>query len=155
MGVKITGTIRNDGELTVVLQQIGDRARKHAIEFMREEALTVGETAVDFAPVDEGNLQDAIKVDDIGGGRDSSGRFVRKGVAVYVDQNAPGSGGAETVEQYMHFIHDGFYNLGPKSLAKAALTGAPVGRRFLARALEHRAKDVLDGVTRIFRRYMS
>lgn len=153
MGVTIRGTIRNGAELTVRLEQIGDRARKHAIEYMREEALEVGSVAVELAPVDEGNLEQAIEVDDVGGGRDASGRFTRKAVAVYVNPNAPGSGGADTVDQYMRFIHDGYYNLGPKSISKAALTGRPVGRRFLARALEHRAKEYVDGMTRVFRRY--
>jgi hypothetical protein len=138
------------------IRQEGERVTKHGIEHMRKEGQAMADLAAAYAPHDEGYLEKAIKSEDAGGGRDGSGRFLRREVIVYVDPDMPGSGGARTVGDYAYLMHeglapygDGTYNRGPGSVAKAATTGQPVGGKFLQRAVEKISTRLTERLARM------
>lgn len=137
-----------------MISQGGEKAIKGAIDHMRVEANAMAELARRQAPVDEGNLEDAIIVRDDGGGRDNAGRFQRKTVVVEVDNNktvVDSSGRAKLVGDYAWVMHEHLtpasneYQLGKLSLAKqAANPDVIVGGKFLERAVEEVSKGLMD-----------
>ena len=93
-----------------------------------------------MAPIDKGNLEDAIMVTDSGGGRNDLGQFVRKSVDVFVDGDHPANG-MHTVGEYAMDMHEnltpyGDLKLGPLSQAKQAGSPVIVGGGFIERAVE-------------------
>lgn len=161
MGVKITGNFLSAERLEVLIEQAGERVRKHAIEHMRKEAEEIAELAREYAPFDEGKLEKAIKVEDGGGGRDDRGRLQRKSVSVYVDDSMPGSGGAATVGQYSYLIHEGLepeggaFDRREGSNRKMERNGKLVGGGFLRRALQDKAKEVISKTGAVLKRFLS
>ncbi|WP_028449708.1 hypothetical protein [Chitinibacter tainanensis] len=131
--------------VTAAIEQVGKRVMKHAVDRMRLEAERMRELAIDYAPVDTGRLENAIKIAEDQGGINRRKRFF-----VYVDEQHVEDGKA--VGEYLYFIHEGFsrgkdgsirasYELGELSQAKDAGRGV-VGPKFLERAGEERAKAV-------------
>lgn len=138
--------------LTITLEQVGQKALKGAIVAMRAQAEKVAEKARDYAPVDEGNLEKAIKVRDTAGGRNALGQFTRKGVEVYVDQDMPVPGRPDkTVGDYAYEVHEhmepagGPMKRGPKSEAKDGGRNL-VGGGYMTRAADDAEKEVLAAV---------
>lgn len=142
------------------IRQVGDRAVRGVSDIMQEEGEAIAQLAREFAPVDQGNLEEAIKVEVARGG--SRGRI---SVDVYIDPDMPAphinpdgtvTKGTEskTVGDYAAAMHEGLapygsgaFKLGPRSLAKAA-SGAAVGGKFLERALAKRARAIFLKVSR-------
>lgn len=115
-----------------------ERASRAARRRMDVEAEKIKELSVSYAPVDEGNLEDAhviVKERD---------EHRRKVVYVGVDQSAPGTR-ANSVGDYADRMHESSYNLGPESLRKDAGRGV-VGPKFLERALEERRPHLNEGL---------
>lgn len=82
--------------------------------------------ARDRAPVDEGVLTDSIEHE----------VYVNEGsVVIRVPINAPAS-------EYAVPMHEGQYNLGPKSAAKQSQVGVAVGRKYITRALDENRKEI-------------
>jgi hypothetical protein len=143
--------------MKAAIRQEGARAIKHGIEVMRKEGEAIAELAVENAPYDEGKLEDAIKVREVGGGRGEGGKFLRREIEVYVDPDMPGSGGMR-VGDYAYLMHeglgpygDGTYGLGPGSAAKAA-TGKEVGGKFLERAVDKIAPRIRQKLEAMYKR---
>jgi hypothetical protein len=131
MGVKFY-----TGSLTAVLNTITSRIEDKAIKKLESSAIKVQELAVEYAPVDEGNLEDSIKVSNT---ESSGGDTV---VDVFVDGDVPSSDGGK-VSDYANKIHEGrFKQLGPKSQQKAASSGKAVGPKFLERAGEELTEEI-------------
>jgi len=104
-----------------------------------------------FAPKDDGELENAIKVRDGDGQRGADGRFQRKTVEVYVDVNMPTADG-RTVGDYAYEMHEhltpfGPLQLGPESVSKQASQSEMVGGKFLERAVEERADKIMENLT--------
>lgn len=110
--------------------------------------------ARDFAPVDEGDLEAAIKTRKVREGR-------RNVFEIYVDESMPGSNGADSVADYAMIMHERDYELGPKSQEKdlaiggngaGFLFGGKVGPFYMDRAVEvYSAKlqrQVRDAISR-------
>lgn len=55
---------------------------------------------------------------------------------IYIPNNANSA-------QYAIPMHENEYNLGPKSLDKQRKVGKPVGRKFITRAMDGNAEDIL------------
>jgi len=112
---------------------------------LRKCADEMKELAIKMAPVDEGNLEKAIKVRYVGE-QGAGGRFAKGGGAyeVYIDNSlfVPGRKNGETVGMYAWEMHEhltpyGDYNLGKKSQDKQASDGSViVGGKFIERAGE-------------------
>jgi hypothetical protein len=162
MGVTFTGEFITAGQLEVLLQQVGERAREHGARTMATEAKHIAETARNYAPIDEGPLEAAIEDFKVPGERNAKGQFTRSTHVVHVDEDMEGSGGGSAgrkVGDYAYLIHEGQvtegsqYQLGPRSAAKAAATGYPVGGGFLRRALIDRSKEVISSTIGVLKRY--
>jgi hypothetical protein len=145
-------TIEESGSLSALIQQVGARAVRGVYAQMKVEAEKVAQKAREFAPVDEGNLEQAIKVREAGGGRNELGQFERKSVEVYVDAQMPvPERPGKTVGDYAYEMHEhltpaGPLQLGPKSEAKNAGSGQ-VGGKYMERAADAVAAEILNSLT--------
>lgn len=123
------------GELSVILAQLEGHSVKAVNDGMQGVMAEVQKEAIANAPVDKGNLEHAIKLRNLG---------QRRGWEVYVDGDEPDDTGNWTVGDYAGQMHEGVYNLGPLSLEKQQQNGHIVGRKFLERAMDAKAEDVVD-----------
>lgn len=155
MGMYLEGA----DELAYLIRNAGAKASKNIAAQMRREAFNIQELARKFAPVDHGNLEEAIEVGEVGGGRDDeTGRFLRKSFEVYIDMDAPAYDG-RTVGQYAYVMHEllmpygaGGYKLGKKSRLKQAGQPEAVGGRFLERAAEEVSRNMINRLIEVARR---
>ena len=141
-------------EIAVRLERIGKAVGHNSTRVMRDEAKKIQEIARMMAPVEDGNLEKSIKV------REKKGANNRITFMVWADGStyAPKIGkNGETpayVGDYLAFIHESVYNLGPLSRAKQSTVPYRVGRKFLERAFIERqgkiAERLNDAVKRSF-----
>lgn len=138
--------------LAVVLQQVGEKAVRGAYAAMRAEAETVADYAREYAPVDHGNLEEAIKVRETGGGRNELGQFARKSVEVYVDTSMPVPERPDkTVGDYAYEVHEhmeptgGPMKRGEQSEAKDGGRNV-VGGGYMSRAANDAEKHVVEAI---------
>lgn len=132
-------------ELTAELNNIEKRSSRGVREALEKGAEKIQDLARKYAPVDEGNLEESVKIAkevDILNSR-------RSKFYVYIDENQPAKDG-KTVGFYALRMHEGDYRLGKGSQAKAVSSGLLVGRKFLERAMEDMeeeiSKDVEEGL---------
>lgn len=144
MAIKVTGV----EELLVSLQQTGQRAERGVAGEIRQGAEDIKDLAVMQAPVDEGNLENAIKVE-----VDRSGIRGRVQAYVFVDGDED-AGDGKKVEDYATRIHEGVYQLGPRSQTKNAAVGGGVGRKFLERAVDELAPGIINRVRNAMKRIL-
>lgn len=140
--------VREVNGLAMSITRKTNNSRRAVNRRIEQGMFDMQQTARDFAPIDEGNLEDAIVA-----------RKVRQGRNVYevfVDRDAPGSNGAlgedKKVGSYVDFVHDGVYKLGPNSEFKNQQVGGGVGPLFMDRAFrkhgEQIVRDARDAVSR-------
>lgn len=128
MGVRIKGV----SEVVAMIHNDAERSTRVALEEMRAGADEIAELAAKFAPVDKGNLEAAIKVEEDRGGINNRTRvYVGVDESVVIDDRD-----GKTVGDYAVIMHEGTYDLGPKSREKAARLGLKVGRKYLERAMK-------------------
>lgn len=139
-------TVSGVDSLLAKLSQTGERAVRGVSEEIKEGAKDIQDLARLQAPVDEGNLEDAIKVE-----VDRSGINGRIQAYVYVDSDQD-TGDGRTVGEYSNYMHEGTYNLGPRSQIKQSAAGVVVGRKFLERAVDDLAPGIIDRVYRAMQR---
>lgn len=137
MGFKVRGL----APIKANMDRVGDRVEKHSIEWLRMAAGIVANEAKMRAPVDEGDLENAIKAQD---DPEIRGMNRRKTVSVYVDLDALDLEGSHAGFDYATWAHEAVYNLGPLSQQKDAMTPVGVGPKYLERALD-------DNVPRLMR----
>jgi hypothetical protein len=91
-----------------------------------------------YAPVDEGNLEESIKIERRQGAKG------RVAIEVGVDESHPVPQRLDgaTVGQYAARMHEGFYDLGMRSQAKENRLGVIVGRKYLARAMKEEKPQI-------------
>lgn len=144
MGMKITSDFES---LMTIIRQGGERVVRGVSTQMKKEGEEIQKLAREYAPVDEGNLEDAITVE-----ADRSGVRGRTVVYVYVDENHPAH--MTTVGQYAMRMHEGEYRLGPGSQAKDAGRGV-VGPKFLERAVDERSPMIMPSLLESARKVLS
>ena len=155
MGIEVTGI----EELAVMLQQTGAKAQKGVSEQMKREAIKIRDLARKFAPVDYGNLEDAIQLGEDGGERDDfSGRFTRKSYTVFIDMEHPAEEG-KVVGDYAYLMHEhlmpyGPFKLGEHSLAKQAGQTEMVGGMYLDRAVDQVTEGMMRRLIDVARTYL-
>ncbi len=137
------------------------RVASDAIKLSSKEVMKIGyeiqDLAKRMAPIDYGNLEQAIKIRGIGSLRDAGGRFTKGGGSfeIYVDNNMvaeqPDSERKNQpvyVGDYAWWVHEnvqpyGQANLGPKSEEKQATDpSVQVGGGFMDRAAEQGARNI-------------
>lgn len=148
--------------LAVRLNQEGERALKNGARAVRAEAQDVAELAQAYAPIDDADLEKAIKVYPPVGMPADLDENRRARAFVYVDSSAPANGApGKTVGDYAYLMHEflrpyggsgapnekGYYDLGPKSVAK----GGKVGGRFLLRAVKERMAGMTARIIKLVR----
>jgi hypothetical protein len=140
MGIIVDGMI----ETEQMLLRFDMTAKKRILAKLRAKANEVKELAQKMAPVDKGNLEQAIKVSGESGGvvRDALGRFARQEIDVYVDMEMPIEDRPDkTIGDYAYIMHEhltpaGPLKLGEKSSEKQQGQNEIVGGKYLERALE-------------------
>jgi hypothetical protein len=139
-------------ELLFLLKQGGEKAVRGAYQQMVQEGTQIRDLARKMAPVDEGDLESAIKIRSVGGGRNSKGQFAKKEIEIYVDDAQPTSDGKGTVGEYAYIMHEhlapyGVYKLGIRSQEKQlANPDVMVGGKFLERAVDEIGQGLLNRV---------
>jgi hypothetical protein len=137
MGIQVEGI----DQLRVLLTQGGQKAVRGVIEQMRKEATAIKDKAQEMAPLEFGNLEQAIKMREVGGGRNSFGQFSRKSFEVYVDGEMPvPERPGKRVSDYAWEVHQhltpyGMKKLGEWSQAKQSTSNEVVGGGFMERAV--------------------
>lgn len=155
----------NTPDLELALTQIGRRAAKGMTDVMHEQAERIAEKAREYAPVDEHDLEKAIKVD-----RDYQGINRRLRLFVQVDPNAVKESRGVDVMTYALHVHE-FMNigggtrpegyrggnmlfLGKKSVEKDGGRGI-VGGKFLERAFAEHEEETYMRAFRIVQRMLA
>lgn len=110
-------------ELIANLRQASGRAVKTVNDGMQESMQAVQREAIARAPMEFGNLERAIKLENGG---------LRRSWSVYIDPNVPGHNPGTTVGDYAGWLHeDPTYQLGRLSLEKPGGVTGPVGPKYL------------------------
>lgn len=133
MALKFTGVNR----LLTKLSNVAKETNRNTRQALRKGGLTVQKAARENAPVDHGDLEDAIEIEE-----SLTGLNRRMEVAVYVNPDKEAYGEAK-VGDYAFYLHDNFeWELGPKSQAKSDANGGKVGPLYLDRALEEHVDEI-------------
>lgn len=141
MGVKVTGLLDTEE----MVMRIDTTAKRRVVKALIDKGKELQAMAIKMAPVDEGNLEEAIKLrpETAERARDEMGRFSRVEVEVYIDLDAPvPTRPGKKVGDYAYEIHEhltpmGSLQLGPLSQQKQETNGGiAVGGGFLTRAVD-------------------
>jgi hypothetical protein len=128
-GLKVKGL-----EATIaMIENTMERSNRNARR--RMDAEKIKELSQSYAPVDEGDLEEAHHIVKE---RDDRNRKV-----IYIEVS--GAGPNKSVDGYATRMHEGVYNLGPGSQAKDGGRGV-VGRKYLQRALDEREPHLNEGL---------
>lgn len=138
--------------LELKLEQLGERSSREILVVMREEANEIADLAKQFAPYDDGFLENAIEVVE-----DRAGINGRVQVYVQVNPTAVDDRG-ENVAKYAALQHEllapfgsGFWNLRQGSKDKDAGRRI-VGGKFMARAVKARQAIIGQRINQIARK---
>lgn len=139
MPITVAGMIN----VNTLLARVDMDTKKRVTSKMIIKAAAIRDLARKMAPVDEANLEKAIKVrpETPGRARNDQGQFVRQEIEVYIDMSMPVPGRpGKTVGDYAYEMHEhltpvGPLNLGPKSREKQGASDVEVGGAFLTRAM--------------------
>lgn len=147
MGLSVTGVAKT----LLALKRTEDRTNKALLRSMRRSAEKVKTLAQAFAPVDEGNLEDAIVV-----AEDRSVSTGNRAVAfVGVDPSRLGEGYQRYGRRYDILTHEGSYTLGKRSQAKQDASGLKVGSKYLERAVQELEEEIQEDYKATVRRSLS
>lgn len=135
MGLELRGI----GSTLRELRRTEERTSKALLRHLRHSADDIADLAREYAPVDEGNLEEAIEVAEGTEGFLGRNRNVE---LIGVNPGKLGEGFGKYKFRYDVAMHEGSYNLGPRSRAKAASNGKQVGPKYLTRAWQ----DLEDGI---------
>lgn len=155
MGMKVTGADSTEG----MLRRLDSTGRRRVVRELWIQGKRLQKLAIRMAPRDEGNLENAIRMepDSPERVRDAGGRFVRTEIEVYIDFTAD-AGNGHQVGEYAWEIHEhmfpmGHITRGPGTLAKQAGQEETVGGGFMDRAaeqieqgLDKALRNALDGL---------
>ncbi len=135
-GIKITGV----SELLTRFNNISRVSTAETSKALKKSATEVQKLARKYAPLDRGNLEDAIQV--------ISGNKIGRAFAEYyvgVNESHPVPERPDkTVGDYALEMHEGEYDLGFRSQEKARKLGVEVGPKYLERALDDLKKPIVD-----------
>lgn len=131
MGGRVTGI----ADVLASFQRVHDQVHRAAADALHDQGERLADRSKELAPVDKHNLEAAHHVE-----------TERHPDRVLTTISVGGVVNGVDVDEYVEFIHDGDYKLGPGSLAKATGTGQPVGPKFLDRALDERKDKIVAAV---------
>lgn len=121
----------------------GDSLKRDARAEVRQAAREIMEQSRKYAPVDKGNLEAAHNL-----------RTRRSNSSsLEIDISVGGSVGGVNVSRYAMLMHEGEYNIGALSQAKADALGVFVGPKFLERAMEEGEPKVIRALEKLLGRF--
>lgn len=141
MGMKIVGT--SIEQAIINLTQTGERAVKGVSAVLQKGGEQIAETAKVMAPVEHGDLINAIKALPMKGDNN------RKEIVVTIDPDAVDERGVSVLyygtimNEALEPYGTGGYKLGKLSKALRA-SGAPIGGKFMERALKEHRADIIE-----------
>lgn len=144
-------TIKNLSAVLLNFARVEEKVARGSLAQLRKSAEKVAKLARDYAPVDTGDLEDAIEAQE-NRNRTALGRFGATTIDVGVNVsklNLEEHGGYDYSVQ-MH--EDPNYNLGPLSEAKQSATGKQIGYKYLERALEDLKPEIQRDMAEAIRR---
>lgn len=152
MGLKISGS----HALKRKLENYKKRSNEKAREALKNGGRMIRDVAREMAPVDEHNLEKAIKSQVVR----NSGINGRNTVDVFVDEDMPGSHGhGVSVGDYALIMHEGrgirWHELGDNSKEKDASSMYRVGEKFLERAADEMEEEVVRMIEAAYKREAS
>jgi len=127
------------------LVRVEKKTNRRALAAVRRNAKLIQKRAIEYAPVDEGFLEDAIRIGEVRGGKN---RFE---FLIGVDTNKLGPSYTQRGFRYDIAMHEGSYRLGIKSAEKEAFSGKNVGPGYLSRAFKDYEKKVIKDVEEALR----
>jgi hypothetical protein len=146
VGVKVRGELL----LRKKLMNTGTAINKAAADALRAGARRIRDRARDYAPVEYGNLEDSIKLQEENRSQNTWNEIV------YIDRTtpAPERGEGAIVGDYAVYAHEGIVSgtkgggigQGPASIAKAQRLGVEVGPKFLERAFNENVARIRQEV---------
>lgn len=142
------------------LKNTYSKATRAAQRRLETGSEAIARRAKRYAPVQHGNLEEAIETRKVRGegGRNEFEVFVNINKAVGYDEH---SDSEKTIGDYINFIHESDYELGEKSAEKDRRIGGSgygygrggkVGRKFLARAFKDELPEIRESVREAVRR---
>lgn len=146
-------SIKGLDDVIARLERVGAKTCDAERELMEKSAEQMRDRAKMYAPVDEGNLEEAIKTRPVKRAG-INGRNVHE---VYVDKDELGEGYSKYGHRYditMHEDPQGNSGKGPRSQAKAESLGVFVGPKFLERALEEMRRPIEEAARAIAKRFI-
>ncbi len=146
-GLRIEGV----SELITRFDNVSKVSNAKTSKALKQSATEVQKLARKFAPLDRGNLEDAIQV--IGGNKVSRA-YAQYFVGVNESHPVPERPG-HTVGDYALEMHEGEYDLGERSQEKARNLGVEVGPKYLERALEELEKPIIENFQAVVKETIS
>jgi hypothetical protein len=143
-------------DLEAMLVRVDTTAKKRVTARLYAKALAIQALAIKMAPLDEANLEKAIKVrpNTPGRIRNEAGRFVRQEIEVFIDMSMPiPKRPGKTIADYAYIMHEHLTPMGPLKLGELSQAkndsngGVQVGGGFLSRAVDQVAgslQELLD-----------
>lgn len=143
MGVTVKGVKPTMARMT----RVTDVSRREVLRVLLKGAQDIQSLARRMAPVDEGNLEQAIVLDPPNLTEETIAAGTRrKNITVYVDENLPAENGKK-VGDYATVMHESVYEPGEKSQAKqSADPSVTVGRKYLERAVDEIEPEIYRSV---------
>lgn len=140
----------NFQQLEASIRNEAERASKTAAASMRKQAYKIRDLARGFAPIDQGELRDAIEVLTV---RSANTKW-RNVYVVYVDPDRVNGDAGKVVGDYAMLVERNMAPYGSGTLnghgfhasAKSLASGPEVGGRFMRRAVERAAKTMFQEV---------
>lgn len=149
MGLRVSGL----SKVLANMKRTEERVQKGSLEALRQAAKEVVALARKFAPIDDGDLTEAISAQEVRE-RTSLGRFGQIEIRVGVDVSKLNLEKRKGFD-YSIPMHEGSYNLGPLSRIKQAGQSEQVGPKYLSRALQQLkgklTKDMEEAIRRAAR----
>ena len=143
-------------DILAMMTQVGEKAERLMYQKMLKEAEIICDLARRMAPVDQGNLEDAIQVEELTGSRNANGQFARNEIAIWVNPDQAAHHGL--VGDYAYLMHE-YLDIGARQMLKrlgkksqekqAANPDVVVGGKFMQRALDARSDSVLSEVNQV------
>lgn len=127
------------------LRRIEDRTTQRQLRRLKKGAKDITQTAKNYAPVDQGNLEEAITAV-----ATREGTFKNRiEFLIGVDKSKLGPGKNPGGFDYDVEMHEGHYKLGERSKEKQERLGVIVGAKYLERALQDHEPGIIEDMERI------
>lgn len=147
MGSRAKFSVTGVKTLQYKLRRLDDEVNRDLTNTFNKGATEIRDLARKYAPRDLANLEEAIKTE-----KSPS----KKRIDVYVDTKLPvPERPGHFVGEYARRMHEGYYDLGKRSLAKQSRLKVKVGRKYLERALKDLRAPLIKKMENLVRKIVA